>query len=330
VIHHRQHSAGRQALRGGLAYLLLPALFLVFPIAAQQEDLKPITRKGLFEALRIGGLETSEFVYHVQRYGVDFRITQEDERELRRLGAAQQLIETIRAHYRPPGSPKQAEAAKPKASLEVAPGPPVSSEQLINLLQIGVPADYTDKLVEVRGVDFVLTPELTRQILEAGGSRSLLGLIAVKQVAVAVPAEPQAPPATAPEPTAPAPPAGLPSGEDIHDLPVKRSQDFDASSPRGRFDIRLHVDDIVDVWIQADKARFQVRKGSRPTDAGSEYSQAVPAKKLLSFRLTKMDGRGTIRLVESPTEKNGYTAWIRISDPRGGQDRYHARLTWEH
>ena len=44
------------------------------------------------------------------------------------------------------------------------------------------------------------------------------------------------------------------------------------------------------------------------------------------YRLEKLRGKAT--LLEKPSAENGYTAKIRVEDPRGGADLYRLRLQW--
>lgn len=61
---------------------------------------KPISQKGLTEALRINGLTTEELIEHVERRGVDFELTADIERELRAAGARPELLAAVRFHQR--------------------------------------------------------------------------------------------------------------------------------------------------------------------------------------------------------------------------------------
>ncbi len=112
-------------------------------------------------------------------------------------------------------------------------------------------------------------------------------------------------------------------------LTVRRSNDYDPDSRTGRFDVRLQVDGTVEVYVQHNRVSWRVIQGEPPSDKGSECSQPVPRATFRSFRLQQLDGRGTITLVQRPTARNDFTVVLRIEDPRGGSDRYHARLTWE-
>ncbi len=119
------------------------------------------------------------------------------------------------------------------------------------------------------------------------------------------------------------------AGAGLEAFQAPRSKDYNSSSKRGQFDIRMHVDGEVDFFVQADTIRYRVLSGRPPEDDGSEHSQPIPRATFRRFELEKKDGRGQITLVEPPSAANNFTASLRISDPKGSDDRYHARLRWE-
>jgi len=142
---------------------------------------KPISKQGLLEAVRLNGLSTQELVRQVQQRGVSFQLTPGDESELREAGARPELIEAVRTNYRaaaPSPGPTNPRPTQPGAP--VPGGLPLSKDQIIAMLQGGTSAARVEQFVEVRGVNFTLTPETSREITTAGGNRSLLGAISEK------------------------------------------------------------------------------------------------------------------------------------------------------
>ena len=119
------------------------------------------------------------------------------------------------------------------------------------------------------------------------------------------------------------------AGAGLKAFQAPRSKSYNSSSKRGQFDIRMHVDGEVDFFVQADTIRYRVLSGRPPEDDGSEHSQPIPRATFRRFELEKKDGRGRITLVQPPSAANNFTARFRISDPKGSDDRYHARLRWE-
>jgi hypothetical protein len=114
----------------------------------------------------------------------------------------------------------------------------------------------------------------------------------------------------------------------VSEFRPKQSRDYDPNSKRGQFDLRFYVDHTMELYVQSDVVRYRF-EGQQPRDDGSEYSQPIPRAVFGRFDLEQQDGRGEIILVERPSLENDYTAKLRISDTRGGDDRYHARLSWE-
>lgn len=107
------------------------------------------------------------------------------------------------------------------------------------------------------------------------------------------------------------------------ELPVR------PSGQSGPFiDLRARVDGTADFLIQGSRIRFENRSGRQPTDEGSEYGSPLPGAPVSNLRVDKRDGRGRISVVEQPSIQNGFTLRLRIDDPKGGDDRYHARITW--
>lgn len=61
---------------------------------------RPIRKKGLIAALRINGLSTAELVREIERRGVDFPLTDQDEADLIAAGATPEIIAAVRDNYR--------------------------------------------------------------------------------------------------------------------------------------------------------------------------------------------------------------------------------------
>jgi hypothetical protein len=94
----------------------------------------------------------------------------------------------------------------------------LSQTEVANLLQGGVPPDRIEEIVRKRGIDFQVTPEIEKELRDAGATSELLGTL--RELA---PPPPKPEPPT-PQPTAvPAPPAsallqieGAPKGAEIY------------------------------------------------------------------------------------------------------------------
>lgn len=97
---------------------------------------------------------------------------------------------------------------------------------------------------------------------------------------------------------------------------------------RGHCDIRLQVDHEAEVTVQGDRVFIRTLSGRPSGDAGSECSEPMPGVRLQNFNFEVLDRRGEIVLVAQPSQRNRYTAVVRIRDGSGGAGRYQFRLSW--
>ena len=87
---------------------------------------KPITLKGLKDAIKIGGLKDSELIGQIQSRGVDFVLTPEITDTLRGLGASAAVIQAVGANYRGTAAANANSAAQqPATGMLHYQGPPV-------------------------------------------------------------------------------------------------------------------------------------------------------------------------------------------------------------
>jgi hypothetical protein len=182
-------SINKTLMAAWLAGAMLAAMLAVATPGGLAESKKPISKKGLLEAIRLNGLSTSELIDRVQERGVNFQMTDDDARELQQAGARPELIEAVRANYR-----AETGGSNPPrnngSDYSVPAGAPLSQNEVVTLLQSGVASPRVEKIVEARGVDFSLTPQITSRIKAAGGSSSLIGVIAEKSMSRPEPARP--------------------------------------------------------------------------------------------------------------------------------------------
>jgi hypothetical protein len=183
----------RSTKRTGRAFALALAAALAAALfasaASTQTAKKPISRKGLVDAVKINGLSTAELIQQIQARGVAFEMTADAEAELRSVGARPEIIEAARANYRPPATAAATPVSRPATPAPpprnntgpaVPSGPPLSKNEIVTMLQGGIPSARVEQFVEARGVTFALTPEITSEIKAAGGDRSLIGAITEK------------------------------------------------------------------------------------------------------------------------------------------------------
>ena len=161
---------------------------LLTAVGALTQSKTPYDKDRLLRVVKLNALSTQEVIQNVEQRGVDFQTTAAIEGEFRQAGARPELIEALRRNYRgAPAQPPPANTTKPPASTStgkpiagVPAGPPLSKSEIVTMLQGGLPAARVEQFVEVRGVNFAITPDVSREITAAGGNRSLLGAITEK------------------------------------------------------------------------------------------------------------------------------------------------------
>jgi len=119
-------------------------------------------------------------------------------------------------------------------------------------------------------------------------------------------------------------------------LPARADTEFrarkmtrtDVPRDKGQCDIRLQVDDEVEVSVRGDLVSVRTISGRDGRDDGSECNAPLPSRNLRGFQFEVADGRGETRLVSEPSRRNGFQAVVHIKDSAPGEGRYHFRLTW--
>lgn len=103
----------------------------------------------------------------------------------------------------------------------------------------------------------------------------------------------------------------------------------EAQPGQGQCDIRLSVDNEVEVTIRRDQVVIHTLSGDDARNDGSDCNMPLPAAEMPNFALQTVDGRGPIQVVKKPTGRNDYAVVVRILDSAEGAGRYHFRLSWD-
>lgn len=213
----------------GLLGLTLSLFFAATFYVAEAQNKAPYDKERLLRVVRLNALSTQEIISAIKDRGVDFQVNPAIEGEFRQAGARPEMIDALRGSYRPPAAsrPPANNPTTPtrpntttRPSANVPAGPPLSKNEIITMLQGGLPAARVEQFVEVRGVSFTLTPEISREITSAGGNRSLLGAITEKTTSANSSHSISQPPST---------PKSGPDYEDLTDQAVSYMQ---SSNPR--------------------------------------------------------------------------------------------------
>ncbi|HYW32255.1 MAG TPA: hypothetical protein VE869_12160 [Gemmatimonas sp.] len=89
------------------------------------------------------------------------------------------------------------------------------------------------------------------------------------------------------------------------------------------------VDAIVDISIRGANVNYRTLSGATVTNVRSRLSGgALPQRDGQIVSIVNGNGRGSVQVVQQPSRSNGYTAIIRVSDPRGGAAAYNFDARW--
>ena len=169
----------------GASILALIITTMIIAPVAQMQGKKPYDQGTLLRVVQLNALPTNEVVDKINERGVDFKMNQQVETEFKSAGARPEVIQAMRSNYRSAVAPSTNEShgASPnttRPSTSIPAGAPLSKAEIITMLQGGVPAVKVEQFVEVRGVSFAITPQIAREIKEAGGNNALIGAITAK------------------------------------------------------------------------------------------------------------------------------------------------------
>ena len=87
------------------------------------------------------------------------------------------------------------------------------------------------------------------------------------------------------------------------------------------------VDEEALVSCQAKTCSSTAASGAPVAGEHFKFTRPLPGRPV-EVTLGERDGRGEIRLVEQPSERNHYTARVSIHDPQGGSSDYSFKLVW--
>ena len=95
----------------------------------------------------------------------------------------------------------------------------------------------------------------------------------------------------------------------------------------GRLKWKGRIHDEVIVSCHESTCEASAISGSLPLREDYKFSKPLPLSDV-EVNLEKIEGRGEIRLLDPPLEKNGYTARVLIRDRENGASDYSFTLTW--
>lgn len=113
----------------------------------------------------------------------------------------------------------------------------------------------------------------------------------------------------------------------VQEIRPRPNSNWGRDDGRGEMNIRLRVDEEVEVAVRGDRMFIRTLSGRWAQERGSDMSAPMPMRNVV-VEFKKRSGRGRVWLVEQPSRSNKFTLRFRISDPRGGDARYHIRLRY--
>jgi hypothetical protein len=87
------------------------------------------------------------------------------------------------------------------------------------------------------------------------------------------------------------------------------------------------VDEEAVVSCQGNSCTSSTSRGSPVAAEHFKFSRPLPNQPV-EVTLAAQNGRGDVRLVEQPSERNHYTARVSIRDPQAGSSEYSFKLEW--
>src|SRR5215831_3685908 len=95
---------------------------------------------------------------------------------------------------------------------------------------------------------------------------------------------------------------------------VRRTSRNDIPLGRGQCDIRLQVDNEVEVSVRGDTVFIRTIAGRDAYDDGSECNTPLPDRAPSDFNFEVRDSRNEIRLMDPPSRRTNFAAVVRIRD----------------
>src|SRR5262245_34494611 len=103
--------------------------------------------------------------------------------------------------------------------------------------------------------------------------------------------------------------AVLPAAADTQ-FQIRRMTRDDVPLGKGQCDIRLQVDNEVEVAVHRDTVRIRTVVGREAYDDGSECNAPLPDRDVGPIGFEVRDKRNEIRLIAEPTRRNNFTAIV--------------------
>ena len=102
---------------------------------------------------------------------------------------------------------------------------------------------------------------------------------------------------------------------------------IEGETTSGRLHWRGTVDDNVQLVIRDGYVDVRTIGGTEYRDANYNFTSPLPRRRV-TVRANKLNGRGTVRVLQQPSRENDFTAVIEIKDSGGGARIYEIEVLW--
>ena len=118
-------------------------------------------------------------------------------------------------------------------------------------------------------------------------------------------------------------------GRELQGTGRSRSDTYEPGYNRtsGRMQWRGTVDQEVQILVYGSNASLRSVAGAPVRNATFNFTSPLPTRPA-NVQVRKLKGRGSVELIQQPARDNGFTAVVRIQDPKGGADDYEFELAW--
>lgn len=95
-----------------------------------------------------------------------------------------------------------------------------------------------------------------------------------------------------------------------------------------RFQWKGRVDGVDEILVRGRSVRINHLEAMPIQRQDHRFSEALPSR-AVEIELRVIEGRGTVRLMEQPSERNDFTVVVRIEDDKSGAGDYEFELLWD-
>jgi hypothetical protein len=110
--------------------------------------------------------------------------------------------------------------------------------------------------------------------------------------------------------------------------PGDRDTDWDRDNRiTGRMRWRGKVDNEIHVVVRESTATARTVTGLPATGTSFNFTTSLPRRNI-DVQVRRLNGRGSVDVIQQPSRNNNFTAIVRVLDTKGGSAEYEFELAW--